>query len=370
MKNVFITGTGLYTPPNKISNQELVAAFNIYVDNFNGQHKSDIANGSKQALEYSSEAFIEKASGILSRYVVEKSGILNPKIMHPLLPERQDTELSYQAEMGVAAAHQALDKAGLKASQIDQIIVACSNFQRPYPAISIEIQAALGAGGSAYDMNVACSSATFGIQNALAAIQSGIYNNVLVINAEICSSHLDFTDRDCHFIFGDACTAIVLQADSKPNSFKVLSSQLQTLYSNNIRNNSGFLDRTDPLSIGNRGKLFKQAGRKVFKEVLPMVSDHIAQHLATSKINPAQLKRLWLHQANLSMNQFIAKKVMGRVVENDEAPTILDEYANTSSAGSIIAFHKYQTDLQPGDIGLISSFGAGYSVGSLLIQMV
>jgi len=80
------------------------------------------------------------------------------------------------------------------------------------------------------------------------------------------------------------------------------------------------------------------------------------------------LKRLWLHQANKSMNDFIGKKVLGRTPEAGEQPNILQDYANTSSAGSIIAFSKYSDDLKNGDIGLICSFGAGYSVGSVIVQ--
>jgi beta-ketodecanoyl-[acyl-carrier-protein] synthase len=80
------------------------------------------------------------------------------------------------------------------------------------------------------------------------------------------------------------------------------------------------------------------------------------------------LKRLWLHQANLSMNELIAKRVLGREFSRDDAPVILDEYANTSSAGSIIAFHKYRRDLAAGDVGVICSFGAGYSIGSVVVR--
>ncbi len=90
--------------------------------------------------------------------------------------------------------------------------------------------------------------------------------------------------------------------------------------------------------------------------------------MAEEHIAPDQLKRLWLHQANKSMNDFIGKKVMGRAPEPAEQPNILQDYANTSSAGSIIAFAKYSDDLAPGDTGVICSFGAGYSVGSVIVR--
>ncbi|OUS38342.1 hypothetical protein A9Q94_02780 [Rhodobacterales bacterium 56_14_T64] len=113
---------------------------------------------------------------------------------------------------------------------------------------------------------------------------------------------------------------------------------------------------------------FMQNGRKVFKEVLPMVSQHIASHMADNDIANTDLKRLWLHQANKAMNDFIGKKVLGRTPEAGEQPNILQDYANTSSAGSIIAFSQHSDDLAAGDLGLICSFGAGYSVGSVILR--
>lgn len=99
-----------------------------------------------------------------------------------------------------------------------------------------------------------------------------------------------------------------------------------------------------------------------------MVANMIVEHLSENGFSPEEINRLWLHQANLNMNQLIAKKVLGRPAERLEAPVILDEYANTSSAGSIIAFHKHRDDLSVGDTGVICSFGAGYSVGSVIIK--
>ena len=99
-----------------------------------------------------------------------------------------------------------------------------------------------------------------------------------------------------------------------------------------------------------------------------MVSQHIAAHIEEGGLEADQLKRLWLHQANKSMNDFIGKKVLGRTPDVREQPNILQNYANTSSAGSIIAFAQYSDDLSDGDLGLICSFGAGYSVGSVILR--
>ncbi len=375
MTDVFITGTGLYTPPNSVSNDELVSAFNQYVELYNEQNKAQIESGELEPLGPSSSEFIEKASGIKSRFVVSKDGLLDPEIMTPLIPERPNEEISVLAEIGLAAAKKALEAAGREASDIDCIICAASNMQRAYPAISIEIQAALGASenGFAFDMNVACSSATFGIQTAADMIRSGSAKSVLVINPEICSGHLNFRDRDSHFIFGDVATAVLVEGENTQSNgarWRILGTKLKTQFSNNIRNNFGFLNRAAPEGIGAKDKLFVQEGRKVFKEVVPMVAAMITEQLGERNIEVSSLKRLWLHQANAGMNRLISSKVLGREATSDESPTVLDTYANTSSAGSIIAFNKYSDDFKIGELGIICSFGAGYSAGMVFVQRV
>jgi beta-ketodecanoyl-[acyl-carrier-protein] synthase len=364
-----IAATGLYTPPNAVSNEELVETFNTYVERFNADNAAAIEAGQVAALQPSSPEFIAKASGIRSRFVMDKSGIVDPAVMRPILPERSNDELSILAEMAVAAARQAIERWGGSVDQIDAVLCAASNMQRPYPAMAVEIQNALGIGGFAFDMNVACSSATFGIKTAADFIAAGSAKVVLMVNPEICSGHLNFKDRDSHFIFGDVATAVIVErADQARAGWDILGTRLKTQFSNNIRNNFGFLNNAAPEGIGQTDKLFVQEGRKVFREVVPMVSEMIVEHAADLGIDPKGLKRLWLHQANVNMNDMIGKRVLGREPTSEENVIILDEYANTSSAGSIIAFHLHSDDLTPGDEGLICSFGAGYSAGTVFVK--
>nr|WP_314876003.1 beta-ketoacyl-ACP synthase III [uncultured Pseudomonas sp.] len=373
MHNVVISGTGLFTPAQSISNEELVESFNTWVQQFNVENADAIERGEVEAQAESNAAFIEKASGIKSRFVMDKAGILDPQRMKPLLPERSNEEQSILCEMAVSAALMALERAGRTAADVDGVIVACSNLQRPYPAIAIEVQAALGIQGFAFDMNVACSSATFGIQTAANSVQLGQARAVLMVNPEVCTAHLNFRDRDSHFIFGDGATAVLIErADlaTSAHQFEIVSSKLLTQFSNNIRNNFGFLNRTAEDGEGAADKLFVQEGRKVFREVCPMVAELIAQHLAENDLQASDVRRFWLHQANLSMNHLIVKKLVGHEVAEEDAPVILDRYANTSSAGSVIALHLYQDDLHKGALGVLSSFGAGYSIGSVILRKV
>ena len=366
-----ITGSGVFTPETVITNAELVDAFNAFADKWNTEHAEAIAAGEVEAKEHSSEEFIVKASGIEQRYVLDKTGVLDPNVMHPLLRQRSDDEPGVMAEMAVDACQQALKQAGKTADDVDAVICAASNLERAYPAVAIEIQQLLGIKGFAFDMNVACSSATFGIQAAADMIRSGSIRSALVVNPEICSAHLEWRDRDCHFIFGDVATAVLIERteDATGPYFEIKSTRCATEFSNNIRNNNGFLRRSRPDGLTDRRDMqFMQNGRKVFKEVLPMVSQHIADHMGDEGVEASDLKRLWLHQANKTMNDFIGRKVLGREPEPGEQPNILQDYANTSSAGSIIAFSKYSDDMADGDKGVICSFGAGYSVGSVIVE--
>jgi beta-ketodecanoyl-[acyl-carrier-protein] synthase len=369
--NIAITGTGLYTPPQSISNAELVEAYNEYVRRYNAAHHEAIVAGDIHPLLRSSDEFIVKASGIHARRVVSREGMLDPEVMCPRLPERSNDELSISAEISLAAAKQALGAAHRGPADVDGVIVAASILQRPYPQIAIEIQNALGIEGFGFDMLAGCSSATFGIQAASDMIARGHARAILCVNPEICTSHLNLRDRETHFIFGDAATACLVepaqQADGD-NAWEIVGTKLKSIYSNNIRNNFGPVNRFTPETMGAPDKLITQKGRKVFKEVVPLVAEFMLGHLAELGIAPSSLKRLWLHQANINMNDLIARKVLGRDPAPGEAPNVLGEYGNTSSAGSILAFHKFSSDLAAGDLGHLCSFGAGYTAGSIVLK--
>ena len=164
---------GSTSRPTAISNAELVEAFNAYVERFNAANAEAIAAGEVAALLPSSVEFIEKASGIKSRYVMDKTGILDPERHAPDPPRAaQRRDLDPGRDGGRGGARTRSQRWGKPASEIGAVICAASNMQRPYPAMAIEVQQALGIDGFAFDMNVACSSATFGIKTAADFIAS------------------------------------------------------------------------------------------------------------------------------------------------------------------------------------------------------
>ncbi len=374
MVDVVISGTGLYVPPNKVTNEELVAAFNAHADQYNHEHKADIDAGLIPAKQHSSAAFIEKASGIKSRHLVDVEGVMDLNRMMSKLPEGGHGDFEnpcLQAHMGIEAGKDALKQAGLTGEDIDYLVCSSAVMQRSFPAIGIEVQHHLGTKGSALDMVMGCSSATYGLITGINAIKCGMADRVLMINPEIFSTMINFRDRDSHFIFGDIATAVVLErADLAKGDdlWKVIDTKADTKYSNNIRSQYGPMTRLDDGSLMRQDMFFVQEGRKVFKELLPLVTSFINEQLENLDLQVTDLARMWLHQANINMNMYAAKKLLGREPTYDEAPTVLENYGNIAGAGSVVAFHENRENMASGDKGIICSFGAGYSIGSLIVE--
>lgn len=365
-----IRSTGLWTPDESVSNDELVACYNAYVEHFNAENADAIERSAVEAKNPSSSGFIEKASGIKSRYTIDKKGVLDISRMRPRVKPRANEALSVMAEAGVAAAKDALKAAGRDAADVDAVICSATSMQRTYPSMAIEIQDALGITGFGYDMTVACSSGTFGIINAVNMIETGMARSVLVVTPEITTPQLNFRDRDSHFIFGDVAVAMLIEHEDVAGGqgWKIIGRNLMTKFSNNIRSNFGFLNASEEPEPDFEDRYFVQEGRKVFKEVCPMVAEMILTDMGNFGLKPSDMKRLWLHQANINMNMMVAKKVFGREFTEDEAPVILDEFANTAGAGSLVAFHRHHDGFEVGEKGLICSFGAGYSAGTVFVE--
>jgi beta-ketodecanoyl-[acyl-carrier-protein] synthase len=372
MNRVMISGIGVEIPEASITNEELVASFNAYVDAENATRRET----GEALLQKSDTDFIVYASGVKTRHVLTLDGILDPARMAPRIPPRGDDEISVMAEFGVASARKALDDAGLQGCDIDMVICAASHLQRPYPAMAIEIQHALGAQGAAFDMGLGCSSAAAGLHVAANLIRAGGQKRVLVVTPEIITGHLNFRDRQTHFIFGDASTSLIVEAvgeKDRPGKFEVVDTRGWTGFSNNIRTNFGFLLRAgleDTSYVPTEGNLILQVGNKVFKEVTVAGHKFIVQFLADHGLTPDEVRRFWLHQANARMNAMILKLSFGHDVGHDRAPMVLERLGNTAAAGAIVALKENHEDMAPGDHGLLCAFGAGYSIGGALLRMM
>ena len=365
-----ITGSGVWHPEHVLENDELCVAFNTFVERDNARNAEAIAAGTKQPLKASSPEFIVKASGIQRRYIYDKTGVLDPERMCPNIADRPDDQIAVQAELGVHAVQRALAAAGRTGEDVDLVVCGASMLQRQYPAMAIEIQGAIGARGMGLDLTAGCASVTAALMFACNAVQTGMSTCAVVVAPELMSAHNNWRERDGHFIFGDASVALVIEPveRARAGAWEVRSIRAQSKWSTNIRNNFGFLNRCDPSTQLAADKLFYQAGRRVYKDVVPAASVFITEHLAAHQLRADQISRYWLHQANQNMNDLIAERILGRAATREEAPAILAEYGNTASAGAPIAFSLHSDDLPTGSYGVMSAFGAGYSFGSLLLQ--
>jgi len=374
MSGVVISGTGVYTPPDAVSNDALVESYNTYAQKWNAENTAAIEAGNLTAKDQSSAAFIEKASGIKSRYFMEGSGATDPDRMYPHAAEGASTDWEgtpVQVQMALAAAKEAIEEAGREGHDIDMVVFSSSVWERFFPSMAIELQNILGASGFALDMSMACSSATFGISTAVDAITSGMANKALVVTAEYVSPLVNFEDRDSHFIFGDAAVAMVLERETETkaeNIFRINSRKLHTYFSTNIRSAFGSRVLLERDKVNHPIQRFQQNGRAVFKELLPKVIELVESHLQETGRKIEDFKRFWLHQANINMNVFATRKLLGQDPTQEDAPIILDEYGNTAGAGCMIAFHKHKADFKPGELGLICSFGASYSIGCIEVE--
>jgi len=371
MQEIHIAGTGIWYPEDVITNDEIVKSFNSYVDNFNTSNKESIASGELSSLDYSSVEFIEKASGIKTRHVIDKKNILDNNKMMPSVLHEDETRISIHAEAAIKAANKAMENANVLPSDIDAVILGTSHAARNYPSVAIEVQNELGIDGYAYDMLVGCSSTTFAINNAVSDISSGLAETILVINPEISTPFVNYTKRDIHFIFGDGCVATIVSKNSKSEkSFKVLDRKLITKFSNNIRSDWSYLVRAASDEKSYEDLLFYQNGNSVFKEVCPMVAEFINNQLKENSLNANDIKKFWLHQANARMVNLIVSKVIGsNDFDTSLAPLPIEKFGNLASAGSMFAFNLHN-DLKSGEKGIICSFGAGYSVCSLLVEKI
>ncbi len=374
MAGIVISGSGVYTPPDAVSNEELVKSLNEHSENWNKENAEAIAAGELEERKPSSSPFIEKASGIKSRYMMEPKGAVEVGRMYPYTPElapENPMGTPTQVKMAVYAAEKALAEAKRSGKEIDLVILSSSAQERIVPSMACEIQSILEAKGFAFDMGMACSSATFGISTAYDSINSGMANKALVITSEYLTPVMNYEDRDSHFIFGDCAVAVVLEREDETISdtvFKINSRKLETEYSPNIQVPFGIRALVEREDIHHPKFRFKQHGRTVFRELLPKVISLINGEMEKGSRTVDDYKRFWLHQANINMNDLATKKIFGKETTQEEAPIILDEYANTAGAGCIIAFHKYKSDFEKGDLGILCSFGASYSIGCFEVE--
>lgn len=269
------------------------------------------------------------------------------------------------SDMGLAAAHRAIEMAAIEISDIDLIIVGTTTPDKVFPSTACIIQRRLGTYGyAAFDVQAACSGFVYALDIADRFIKTGAARTALVIGAETLSRIVNWDDRGTAVLFGDGAGAMILQASDEPG---VLSTHIHAdgRYEKLLHVPEGISVGYDALQAE---KAYVQMdGNAVFRRAVATLGSIARETLAANDVDKSEIDWLIPHQANLRIIAAAAKKLdlpMERVV------VTVDEHANTSSASIPLALDVAVRDgrVQPGQLLLFEAFGAGFTWGSALVR--
>ena len=319
-----ITGTGSYLPPRRLTNADLVAEL------------------AAQGVETSDE------------WIVERTGI---RARHFAAPEVCSSDL------GLEAAKNALQAAGVEAKDIDLIIVATSTPDMVFPSTACILQNKLGAnGGAAFDVQAVCSGFVYALSIADSMIQTGAANKALVIGSEVFSRILDFTDRTTCVLFGDGAGAVVLEASEVPG---ILATDLHA-----DGKHVGILCVPGHVSGGQilGDPLLKMDGQAVFKLAVGVLEQAARATLAKAGKTAANIDWLIPHQANIRIMNSTARKLK---LSMDKVVVTVDQHGNTSAASIPLALDwaVRAGKVKPGQLLMLEGVGGGFTWGAVLLNM-
>jgi 3-oxoacyl-[acyl-carrier-protein] synthase-3 len=319
-----ITGTGSYLPPRRLTNVDLATEL------------------AAEGVETSDDWIVER-TGIRARHFVEP-GVCS-------------------SDLGVEAARQACQAAGVEVKDIDLIIVATSTPDMVFPSTACILQNKLGANGcAAFDVQAVCSGFIYALTIADAMIQTGAAKKALVIGAEVFSRILDFKDRTTCVLFGDGAGAVVLEASDTPG---ILASDLHA-----DGRHVGILCVPGHVSGGKvlGDPLLKMDGQAVFKLAVGLLDDAARAVLAKAGKTAADIDWLIPHQANIRIMQSTARKLK---LSMDKVIVTVDQHGNTSAASIPLAMDAAVRSgrVKPGELLMLEGVGGGFTWGAVLLQL-
>lgn len=273
------------------------------------------------------------------------------------------------ASLAASAAEKALEDAGAKAEEVEIIIVASCSSEMALPCVACQVQSAIGAANAvAFDLNAACSGFLFALNTVDAYIASGVYNNALVIGAEVLSNIMDWADRGTCILFGDgAGAAYVTKSDDgviKPMQYVQKSDGFKgSVLACAQRDSSNAFYKGEELS-----KYVTMDGREVFKFATRQVPEAILELLSKTGLDANDIDLYILHQANLRIIESISKRLK---VDIERFPTNADKVGNTSSASIPILLDEVRRagKLKKGMKVVLSGFGAGLTYSACLLEI-
>ena len=319
-----ITGTGSFLPPKRLSNADLAAQL------------------AQDGIETSDEWIVER-TGIRARHFAE-AGVTS-------------------SDLGTEAARRALEAAGVKADELDLIIVATSTPDMVFPSVASILQHKIGANGcAAFDVQAVCSGFVYALSVADAMIQTGAASKALVVGAEVFSRIIDFKDRTTCVLFGDGAGAVVLEASDKPG---LLASDLHA-----DGKHVGILCTPGHVSGGQvlGDPFLKMDGQAVFKLAVGVLEDAARAVLAKAGKQDTDIDWLIPHQANIRIMTSTAKKLK---LPMDKVIVTVDQHGNTSAASIPLALDEGVRSgrVKKGDLVMLEGVGGGFTWGAVLLTM-
>ena len=318
--SIRITGSGSAIPKRRVTNDDLCT----FID--------------------SNDKWIRERTGIASRYIATGETVKT---------------------LACKAAKKAIKDAGINACDIELIIVATCSAEQALPCIACEVQKDIGAENAvAFDLNAACAGFLFAMNTADTYISGGIYNNALIIGAEVLSNIVDWSDRSTCILFGDGAGALYFEKDDSRLRF------IQK--SNGFKGEALFCYQRDSKSAFYEGdilyKYVKMDGREVFRFATRVVSDTILSLLDQQGMTVDDIDMFLLHQANLRIIECIAKRLKADISKFE---TNVERFGNTSSASIPILFDEVRRKgrLNKGMRIVMSGFGAGLTYSACLMEL-
>lgn len=318
----FIKGTGGYLPEHILTNDELSKTVDT------------------------TDEWIRERTGISKRHVA--------------------AEGEYTSDIATAAAKQALEAAGLQATDVDLIVLATTTPDQTFPATATAVQAKLGMGeGAAFDVQSVCSGFLFALATADSLMKQGLFKTALVIGAETFTRLLDWEDRGTCVLFGDGGGAIVLQAQEYdgPADQGVITHHIRT---DGTKSDLLYVDG-GVSSTGTIGHVRMQ-GNLVFRHAIVNISSAIKFVLDETGLTSDDIDWFVPHQANKRILDGVAKKMK---IDESKVIVTVDEHANTSAASIPLALnHAVRSGkAKPGDLILSEAMGGGFSWGASLFRL-
>jgi 3-oxoacyl-[acyl-carrier-protein] synthase-3 len=303
---------------------------------------------------------LEKMVDTSDQWIVERTGIRERRIADK---DQAASDLAYEA------SKLAIDRGGLKPTDIDLIIVATVTGDMLFPSTACFLQQRLGAVNAAgFDINAACSGFLYGLYTADAFVKAGMHNRILVVGAEVLSKITDWEDRTTCILFGDGAGAVIVEATTEERGLlSIHISSDGSMWELLHLPGGGSRNPVSPESIEKRLHYIKMKGNETFKIAVRTLEDLATKILEENNLHSSELSFLVPHQANLRIIQATADRLkipMGKVLVN------IDKYGNTSAASIPIALDEAVTSgrIKDGDYLLLEAFGGGLTWASALIK--